>query len=150
MKTSCGIIRDLLPIYNDNVCSKESRELVEEHIKDCQECKSELEKYNIEIKGVNYMNQKANIEEAKPINTIAKKWKRDKKVSFLLGTGIVSILGCVFSILAYHLSPNYIAEDGMLVESFGFIPLTFLFGLIAVISIVSLGIISMVKYFKLK
>lgn len=150
MKISCGIIRDLLPLYHDNVCSKESRELVEEHVKNCQGCKSELERLNIEIKGVNYMNKKANIEEAKPINAIAKKWKRDKKTSFLLGTGVVSILGCVFSILAYQLSPNYIADDGMLVESFGFIPLTYLFGLIAVISMFSLGVMSMVKYFKLK
>ena len=147
MKISCNVIRDLLPLYHDDVCSEESRELIEEHIKICDDCKSELKKYNIEIKGVNYMNNKANIEEAKPINKIAKKWKRDKKTSFLAGTTLVSIIGCIFCIVSYNSAGSYIAPDGTLVESFGFIPLTFLFALIAVVSMIALGIISIVKYF---
>lgn len=150
MKVSCIIIRDLLPLYHDNVCSEESRELIEGHIKTCEDCKSELEKYNMEIKGVNYIDKKANIEEAKTINTIAKKWKRDKKVSFFAGTTLVSIIGCIFSAVSYNLAGSYVADDGMLVESFGFIPLAFLFGLIAIVSIIALGIIYIIKYFKCK
>lgn len=150
MKISCIVIRDLLPLYHDNVCSEESRELIEEHIKICQDCKTELEKYNMEIKRVNYIDKKSNIEEAEPINKIAKKWKRDKKVSFLIGTMSVSIIGCIFSVVSYNLAGSYVADDGMLVESFGFIPLAFLFGLIAIVSIIILGIIYVIKYFKRK
>lgn len=150
MKISCIVIRDLLPLYHDNVCSEESRELIEEHIKNCEDCKTELEKYNMEIKRVNYIDKKSNIEEAEPINKIAKKWKRDKKVSFLIGTMLVSIIGCIFSVVSYNLAGSYVADDGMLVESFGFIPLAFLFGLIAIVSIIILGIIYVIKYFKRK
>jgi hypothetical protein len=41
----CNVIRDLLPLYADEVCSEDSREMVEEHILTCQECKQELEDY---------------------------------------------------------------------------------------------------------
>ena len=38
MKTDCDVIRDLLPLYADDVCSDASRQLVEEHLKDCPVC----------------------------------------------------------------------------------------------------------------
>lgn len=42
MKISCDIIKDLLPLYNDSACSKESANLVEEHLKECPDCTNEL------------------------------------------------------------------------------------------------------------
>ncbi len=45
MNISCEIIRDLLPLYQQNKCSSQSTALVEEHIKHCSKCKKEL--YNI-------------------------------------------------------------------------------------------------------
>ena len=38
MTYSCELIRDLLPLYKDEVCSQESRRAVEEHIADCSVC----------------------------------------------------------------------------------------------------------------
>ena len=35
----CSIIRDLLPLYEEQLCSKETAELVEEHLKECIECR---------------------------------------------------------------------------------------------------------------
>lgn len=35
----CNIIKDLLPLYIDNCCSKESIRLVEKHLESCQECR---------------------------------------------------------------------------------------------------------------
>ncbi len=40
MKYPCNLIRDLLPLYCDNVCSKESAEAVQDHMDVCEECKS--------------------------------------------------------------------------------------------------------------
>lgn len=42
MKTECGVIRDLLPLYADEVCSPESRKLVDGHLAECQACAEEL------------------------------------------------------------------------------------------------------------
>ena len=36
---NCNIIKDLIPLYIDGCCSKESERVVEEHLKDCSECK---------------------------------------------------------------------------------------------------------------
>ncbi len=49
MKKNCEIIKDLLPLYLDKVCSKESTTLVEEHLSTCHNCQNYLEglKYNI-------------------------------------------------------------------------------------------------------
>lgn len=43
MENSCGIIGDLLPLYVDGVCSQESSAVVEQHIKECGECRREYE-----------------------------------------------------------------------------------------------------------
>ena len=44
MKTDCEIIRDLLPLYVDDICSEKSRELVYEHLRECAECGSLLDR----------------------------------------------------------------------------------------------------------
>lgn len=44
MKYPCAIIKDLLPLYTDGVCSEESRQAVMEHLKDCACCRKEYEK----------------------------------------------------------------------------------------------------------
>ena len=44
MKTDCEVIRDLLPLYADDACSEKSREMVNEHLLDCAECRTMLEK----------------------------------------------------------------------------------------------------------
>ncbi|MDD6037993.1 MAG: zf-HC2 domain-containing protein [bacterium] len=43
MKYKCGIIKDLLPLYVDHVCSDESKELIEEHLLECNNCKSYMD-----------------------------------------------------------------------------------------------------------
>lgn len=43
-KKNCELIKDLLPLYADEVCSEESRKAVAEHISLCEDCRKELEK----------------------------------------------------------------------------------------------------------
>lgn len=38
-KKECDIIKDLLPSYVDEICSEASKEWIEEHLADCEECK---------------------------------------------------------------------------------------------------------------
>lgn len=47
MKISCDVCRDLLLLYEDELCSAESRELVEEHLADCEACRKFLEKMRL-------------------------------------------------------------------------------------------------------
>lgn len=43
-RISCNVAKDLLSSYLDEVCSGESRELVEEHLKECPSCREFLSK----------------------------------------------------------------------------------------------------------
>ena len=40
MKYDCDVIRDLLPLYADKVCSERSRAMVEEHLEECPDCRN--------------------------------------------------------------------------------------------------------------
>jgi len=42
-KKECDIIKDLLPSYVDNICSAASKEWIEEHLKECEECREVAE-----------------------------------------------------------------------------------------------------------
>ena len=44
MNNECEVIRDLLPLYADAACSSASRELVEEHLRDCPACRELLDR----------------------------------------------------------------------------------------------------------
>lgn len=46
---SCDVTRDLLPLYADEVCCQESKELVEEHLAGCEECRNELRMIKTEV-----------------------------------------------------------------------------------------------------
>ena len=49
MKTSCKIIEDLLPMYHDGICSEESSDLIEEHLRECPNCSQILASLRGEI-----------------------------------------------------------------------------------------------------
>lgn len=43
MKISCDIIRDVLPLYAENMVSNATKEMVDTHLADCEGCSKELE-----------------------------------------------------------------------------------------------------------
>ena len=55
----CGIVKDLLPLYADDVCSIESKKLVTEHLAECDECCKELESYQLDVITGNAMEKEA-------------------------------------------------------------------------------------------
>ncbi|MGN0459476.1 MAG: zf-HC2 domain-containing protein [Ruminococcus sp.] len=42
MSKNCDIVKDLIPLYIDNVASEESKNFVETHCANCEECKNFL------------------------------------------------------------------------------------------------------------
>ena len=62
MKCKCGIIKDLLPLYVDQVCSEESNELIEEHLSECVNCKAymDLLRKSQDVEAVAYDEEKEN------------------------------------------------------------------------------------------
>lgn len=90
-KIPCEIIRDLLPLYQDDICSEKSRNAIEEHIKECESCRTYLKKMEGEIP----------IETDK-IEGTDEEWKGfrefSEKVSRKLNGRIVMACGVVFLI----------------------------------------------------
>ena len=68
MSLTCGIIKDLLPLYAENLCGDESREAVEAHLSECENCRSSLEEMR--------KTESASPLEALPLKSISKKIKK--------------------------------------------------------------------------
>ena len=43
MKNECNIIRDILPLYAEDMVSADTSAFVEQHLTKCAECRAELE-----------------------------------------------------------------------------------------------------------
>lgn len=82
---NCNIIKDILPLYVDGVVSDDTKEMVEEHLEHCEECKKE----------VGLMNQELYIPAEKEVSIIKNfksKWRKKKfiiSVVSILLTGLI-------------------------------------------------------------
>ena len=43
MKRECSIVRDVLPLYFENMVSEDTAVFVKEHLENCSDCAAELE-----------------------------------------------------------------------------------------------------------
>jgi hypothetical protein len=98
-KVSCEIIKDMLPLYYDEVCSGDSKKMVEEHLSKCNNCKMELENIKDEIH-IPKNNMIENRTDSNVIKNISTSWKRLRLKSFIKG-GIISALLLTVIILGY-------------------------------------------------
>ena len=85
MNISCNIIKDLLPSYVDNISSEETKQLVEEHLKECEECKEYLDNMKSEIKV-------SSVDEKKAIKIFSKEIKKKRLVAIILSIIITLVL----------------------------------------------------------
>ena len=85
MKINCNIIRDLLPLYNDKITSKESNELIEEHLSQCEDCKN----YYKEIK--EDISNNLDLDEKNILKNFLKQIKKKRFIAIIL-TIIITIV----------------------------------------------------------
>ena len=88
---NCEIIRDLLPLYADEICSESSKQLVEEHIAACESCKNELEDYRYNT-GIDIDE----IDEKQAIQNFSKKLKKSNLKKTVIS--VVLCLTLIFSV----------------------------------------------------
>lgn len=91
MKMKCEIIRDLFPSYIDGLTSRESNELIEEHLEECGACREYLDEMKEDIAGENQPVK--NKEAVKPFRKLRQKTR--KKI-FLTAGGAVLVCALVF------------------------------------------------------
>lgn len=93
----CGVIQDLLPLYQDDVCSDRSRIIVEEHLKECEQCSDFAEKLK-----KNEYDEKLHAERNSVLDSFARKEKRRSATIGMATAGIlmVPLIVCLICNLA--------------------------------------------------
>ncbi len=95
MKVSCKIIEDLLPLYEDGVCSQQSKQLVEDHLKSCETCRKLLE--NTQIEPIAYVEPEKSAAES-----AFKKGIQKIRIRWLLSVVLVASLAASFVGGVFH------------------------------------------------
>ena len=116
MKTECEVIRDLLPLYADEVCSEGSRHLIDEHLQECPDCSAVLEKIRTDELEAGLREEKEQV-----IEYQAKRFKRRSTAAGSVTAGIfmVPVLVCLIVNMAtgHNLDWFYIVLAGLAVAA---------------------------------
>ena len=124
MKNECSIIRDILPLYVENMVSEDTSEFVKEHLESCPACRAELEKLR---KPVEVQTEPQPDMDAAPLKRL-KKALLMKKVQTILCTAAV-LLALMLSVISFLTAPEYFAYSPELVtvteEANGAVTLSF-------------------------
>ena len=77
MKTECSVVRDLLPLYIEDMVSTETAQYINEHLKNCNECQAELAnlKEGAELSAIE-TNVSPKSDDAKPFKKMMKRMNR--------------------------------------------------------------------------
>ena len=120
MKYQCGIIKDLLPIYIEELCTSESKKIVEEHLEECSDCKQ----HYLQMKsfGDGVCNEKN--EDDKAFLESLKKVKKQIKLKHifisLMTVAVVSAFAAISWVAAYgmkHIEYPILYEDNIYVDT---------------------------------
>ena len=106
MKISCEVIRDLMPLYHDGVCSKQSSDLVKAHLHECRDCQ---DYYNTMCTSDEIEKEFFNSEqEMKTANSFKDFSKKVLKRAILVVSSVVMIVFilCVALMLWFEFNPN--------------------------------------------
>jgi hypothetical protein len=113
MKLSCEIVRDLLPTYQDDICSVQSRSAVDEHLQECDDCRNYLDNMNNDFIENDFgeVVEKAKYETLKKIKK--KLFRKNVKITIITILSTVTTLFGLFYFIFHHQMPiSY--KDGLL------------------------------------
>ncbi len=98
MNISCEVIKDLLPLYHDGVCSTDSKKIVEEHLEQCESCRDELKSMDRELP---VTNRNENLSEAEAVKKLSKRWKKGMVESVLKGAFSMLVTVIIFLLIIH-------------------------------------------------
>ena len=97
MKYECDMIKDLLPLYSDGICSEATKHVVEEHLTDCPDCSGLLDKLKDNKIDMEIVHEKETV-----IDSQARFFKRKSAVAggIIAAVFAIPILVCLIVDLA--------------------------------------------------
>lgn len=99
-KITCEIIKDILPLYVDDVVSADTRTMVEEHLAECESCKKEAEAMRKSIKIP--LHKTVEKEQAEVLHNLKKTFKNKKiRISIISVLATAGVLAGAYSALVF-------------------------------------------------
>ncbi|MCA1063986.1 zf-HC2 domain-containing protein [Rossellomorea sp. AcN35-11] len=102
MKSSCNMIRDILPLYVEDMASQDTRDLVEEHIASCENCKKRLEEMRT-------FEEPPVDTDIAPLRNIQHTLRKKKLQTIILSVMVTLVFAVVT--IAYLTTPAYISYN---------------------------------------
>lgn len=97
-KINCNIIRDILPLYLDDVVSDETKQMVKEHLQSCASCRAEASSMKKDV--ILPASKAQRLAEAKVIKGIRNKIFRKKVVvSAATAAAVLAVSAGVYALL---------------------------------------------------
>lgn len=109
MKNECSIVRDILPLYLENMVSDETGAFVKEHLKGCPECTAELEALKAGPKVEKIGSEMRDRLEAEVMKSMKATRKKFRKKAYRVAVVIAGIFIIVCVLL--HVFPVYRIVD---------------------------------------
>lgn len=97
MKYPCDLIRDIMPLYHDEVASEESRKAVEEHFCECQKCKAYYAVMcEADVVETNAFDEETEKKAAASYESVHK--KVIKRIGKIIGITALTVIGVILAI----------------------------------------------------
>lgn len=109
MKNECSIVRDILPLYLENMVSDETGAFVKEHLKGCPECTAELEALKAGPKVEKISSEMRDSLEVEVMKSMKATRKKFRKKAYRVAAVIAGIFIIVCVLL--HFFPVYRIVD---------------------------------------
>ena len=111
MKIECDIVKDLLPLYVEQISSEASNRVIEEHLVECEQCKTIYQEMKSPELHIQYDR-----EPAESFNKYVKKGKRKLGLKVAVITAAVILLVVVARLIAIGALVAFLALDGSKAE----------------------------------
>ena len=107
MKISCDIIKDVLPLYAEDMASDATKEMVDAHLCDCEGCKRELEN----LRKLDTLPVETDVSALKRVGNSIRRRRILSVLAVLLFVGTVLIGGALMLDAKIYLSAGEAVED---------------------------------------
>lgn len=88
---TCEVVQDLLPLYMDGCCSEQSGKIVEEHLKECTDCREKSRLFREKLPQTEALKEPDEKEIRQGVHKITR-WKIIGKLSLCLALVIIFVL----------------------------------------------------------
>ncbi|MEH7237978.1 zf-HC2 domain-containing protein [Bacillus sp. JJ1562] len=100
MRKNCGIIKDLIPMYVENLTSEESNQFIKEHLHSCKNCTDFLKNANSDLPNDDLLVIDMDIDDKRIMKGIKRRMKNIVFIAILMGV----LLGLGISLLFFNLA----------------------------------------------